>query len=344
VSGSSASRLTRFRKNRGAVVGASLVLFLVAFAWLAPLFSSHDPNVSDFARGVRADTGTPVGPSSAFWLGADRIFRDEFVRLAFGARLSLLIGISATAIASALGAVVGIIAGYNEGKSGFVIPWPVPVSLTAALALAIGGHSLFASVIIGVAVVISIVAMRSRIGFLRAGVAMNFDIALMRLVDVGLSFPFLLLVMAVGSAVDRTSVASILMVLGLTGWLGTARLVRAKTMQIRSRDFVLAARGLGAGTGRILFRHILPNIAGPLIVVSTVSVAQMILAESVLSYLGVGISPPTPTWGHMLFEGQDYYAAAPWLVVAPGAAILIAVFGFNLLGEGLRDALDPRDA
>jgi ABC-type dipeptide/oligopeptide/nickel transport system permease subunit len=337
------SLLARFRKDRRAVVGASLVLFLVAFAWLAPLLSSHDPNVSDFTRGVRADTGTPVGPSSAFWFGADRIFRDEFVRLAFGARLSLLIGISATAIASALGAAVGIVAGYNEGKSGFVIPWPVPVALAGGLALAIGGHGTIAIFVVVAAIALSIVAVRSRIEFLASGVAMNFDVALMRLVDIGLSFPFLLLVMAVGSAVDRTSVGSILIVLGLTGWLGTARLVRAKTMQIRSRDFVLAARSLGATTAGILFRHILPNIAGPLIVVSTVSVAQMILAESVLSYLGVGISPPTPTWGHMLFEGQDYYAAAPWLVVAPGAAILIAVFGFNLLGEGLRDALDPRD-
>jgi ABC-type dipeptide/oligopeptide/nickel transport system permease subunit len=316
---------------------------LVAFAWLAPFFSSHDPNASDFVHGVRADTGTPVGPSRAFWFGADRIFRDEFVRLAFGARLSLLIGISATAIASALGAAVGIVAGYNEGRSGFTIPWPIPASFAAGLALAVGGHPAIAGGLVAVAIAVSIVAVRSRIGFLSTGVAMNFDVALMRLVDVGLSFPFLLLVMAVGSAVDRTSVGSILLVLGLTGWLGTARLVRAKTMQIRSRDFVLAARGLGAGTTRILFRHILPNIAGPLIVVSTVSVAQMILAESVLSYLGVGISPPTPTWGHMLFEGQDYYAAAPWLVVAPGVAILIAVFGFNLLGEGLRDALDPRD-
>jgi peptide/nickel transport system permease protein len=265
------------------------------------------------------------------------------VRLAFGARLSLLLGISATAIASALGAAVGIVAGYNEGKSGFVIPWPVPVALAGGLALAIGGHGTIAIFIVVAAIALSIVAVRSRIEFLASGVAMNFDVALMRLVDIGLSFPFLLLVMAVGSAVDRTSVGSILIVLGLTGWLGTARLVRAKTMQIRSRDFVLAARSLGATTAGILFRHILPNIAGPLIVVSTVSVAQMILAESVLSYLGVGISPPTPTWGHMLFEGQDYYAAAPWLVVAPGAAILIAVFGFNLLGEGLRDALDPRD-
>jgi ABC-type dipeptide/oligopeptide/nickel transport system permease subunit len=335
--------VNRFRRNRRAIVGASLVLFLFVFAWLAPLISSHDPNISDFTHGVRADTGTPVGPSSAFWFGADRIFRDEFVRLAFGARLSLVIGVSATAIASALGAIVGVVAGYNEGKSGFVVPWPIPISLAMGLALAVGGHSAIALIVIAVAIVISIVALKSRIGFLLTGVAMNFDVALMRLVDIGLSFPFLLLVMAVGSAVDRTSVGSILLVLGLTGWLGTARLVRAKTMQIRSRDFVLAARGLGAGTTRILFRHILPNIAGPLIVVSTVSVAQMILAESVLSYLGVGISPPTPTWGHMLFEGQDYYAAAPWLVIAPGVAILIAVFGFNLLGEGLRDALDPLD-
>ncbi len=335
--------IARFRRNRPAVFGASLVLFLIAFAWLAPFFSSHDPNISDFANGVRADTGTPVGPSSAFLLGADRIFRDEFVRLAFGARLSLLIGVSATAIASALGAAVGIIAGYNEGKSGFVIPWPIPVALASGLALAVGGHSSLAIAIVLSAIVLSLVAIKSHIRFLAGGVDINFDVALMRLVDIGLSFPFLLLVMAVGSAVDRTSVGSILLVLGLTGWLGTARLVRAKTMQIRSRDFVLAARGLGAGTSRILFRHILPNIAGPLIVVSTVSVAQMILAESVLSYLGVGISPPTATWGHMLFEGQDYYSAAPWLVIAPGAAILIAVFGFNLLGEGLRDALDPRE-
>jgi peptide/nickel transport system permease protein len=114
-------------------------------------------------------------------------------------------------------------------------------------------------------------------------------------------------------------------------------------MQIRNLDFVVASRALGQSTARLLLRHVLPNVAGPLIVIGTVSVAQMIVAESVLSYLGVGVSPPTPTWGHMLFEGQDYYMAAPWLFLAPAIAILLAVFGFNLLGEGLRDALDPKE-
>ena len=339
----SSTRVARFKKNRGAMLGAALVLALVAFAFLGPLVSAHDPYVSDFVHGIHPGTGTPVGPSAAFWLGSDRIFRDEFVRLAFGARLSLLIGVCATAIATALGAAVGIVAGYSEGDSGIVLPWPAPVSFALGLALAVWGHAVVAAALVVLGVTTSGLAIATKNRWIAPGVHLNLDIAFMRLVDIGLSFPFLLLVMAVGSAVDRTSIGSILIVLGLTGWLGTARLVRAKTMQIRSRDFVLAARGLGASTGRILLRHILPNVAGPLIVVSTVSVAQMILAESVLSYLGVGISPPTPTWGHMLFEGQDYYEAAPWLVVAPGAAILAAVFGFNLLGEGLRDALDPQE-
>jgi peptide/nickel transport system permease protein len=115
-------------------------------------------------------------------------------------------------------------------------------------------------------------------------------------------------------------------------------------MQVRSLEYVVASRALGQSTASILVRHILPNIAGPLVVSATVQVAQMIVVDSVLSYLGAGIAPPTPTWGRMLFEGQDYVVAAPWLVAAPGAAILLAVWGFNMLGEGLRDALDPHDA
>jgi ABC-type dipeptide/oligopeptide/nickel transport system permease subunit len=165
----------------------------------------------------------------------------------------------------------------------------------------------------------------------------------MRVVDVGLAFPFLLLVMAIGSALERTTPATIMLTLGLTGWLGIARIVRSKTMTIRNLDFVLASRALGQSTPSILVRHVLPNVAGPVVVLATISVAQMIVAESVLSYLGAGVSPPTPTWGQMLFEGQDFYAVAPWMLAAPAVMILLSVFGFNLLGEGLRDALDPRD-
>lgn len=169
------------------------------------------------------------------------------------------------------------------------------------------------------------------------------DSLLMRLVDVLLSFPYLLLVMAVGAALDRTSVGTVLLVLGFTSWLGTARLLRGKTIQVRDTGFVEAARALGQRTPAILFRHILPNVAGPLVVVSTVSMASMILAESVLSYLQVGIQPPTATWGRMLYEGQYAFSVSPRLVLLPGAAILLSVLGFNLVGEALRDALDSKE-
>ncbi len=277
--------LRRFFRQRSAALGAAIVGFLVLFAVVGPLVSGHPVEASDFTRGITADD-LPVGPNLTFWLGTDRLFRDVFTRLAVGARISLFIAFAATALATVLGGLVGIVAGWLEGT--------------------------------------------------------RVDVVLMRLVDVGLAFPFLLLVMALGAALERTTATTIFLTLGLTGWLGTARIIRAKTMQIRSLDFVVAARALGQSTLGILARHILPNVAGPLLVIATISVAQMILAESVLSYLGAGIAPPTPTWGHMLFDGQDYLTVAPWIALAPGFAILLSVLGFNLLGEGLRDAVDPR--
>jgi peptide/nickel transport system permease protein len=165
------------------------------------------------------------------------------------------------------------------------------------------------------------------------------DALLMRLVDVGLSFPFLLLVMAVGAALETTSAVTVLLLLGAGGWLGTARLVRAKTMQVRTQDYVAAARALGLSTARILGRHVLPNVAGTLIFTATLAVAQMLLAESVLSYLGAGVPPPAASWGRMLLEGQDFYQAAPWLLLGPALAVVIAALAFHLLGEGMRDVL-----
>jgi ABC-type dipeptide/oligopeptide/nickel transport system permease subunit len=180
-------------------------------------------------------------------------------------------------------------------------------------------------------------------GYAEGTRAQALDGFLMRLVDIGLSFPYLLLVMAIGAAVGDTTVVTILMVLGLTSWFGTARIIRSKTIQVRALDFIVASRALGQSTGAILLRHILPNVAGPLIVIASASVAQMIIAESVLSYLQVGLPPPTPTWGRMLQEGQRYYTIAPRLVVAPGVMIFLSVIGFNLVGEGLRDAFDPHE-
>jgi ABC-type dipeptide/oligopeptide/nickel transport system permease subunit len=333
----------RFTKNKGAVLGAALVLGLLLFGLVGPALSSHGPFASDFVRGVGPDEH-PVGPSASFLLGADILFRDELVRLAYGARLSLTIAVVSTAIATVIGTSVGIVAGYTEGTDGLLIPWASALMAGGALALVARGHGGWSSLCLLLGVVAVPLARLDRgPNLLRSGFRINLDTALMRLVDVGLSFPFLLLVMAIGAALDRTTPGSIMAVLGLTGWLGTARIIRSKALVIRKLDYVEASRALGQSTLGILYRHIAPNVVGPLIVIATISVAQMIIAESVLSYLGVGISPPAATWGQMLYEGQDRYSMAPWMLVAPAAAILLAVLGFNLVGEGLRDALDPQD-
>jgi len=325
----------RFAKNRSAVLGAAVVAALIAFAWIGPAAVAHDPLASDFARGVSADGG-PVGPNAVFWLGTDRLFRDVLARLAYAGRLSLLIAFAATAIAATIGAVVGIVAGWHEGARSRV-PWPVVLGLCAAGAAFAFGRPRLAALALGGGIAASAVH-----SF--AGPRVDVDGWLMRLVDVLLAFPFLLLVMAIGAALDRSSAVTIFATLGATSWLGIARVLRAKTMQVRSLEYVVAARALGQSTARILLLHVLPNVSGPLLVSATILVGQMMVADSVLSYLGVGISPPTPTWGRMLFEGQDAYSGAPWLVAAPGTAIVLAVWGFNMLGEGLRDALDPHEA
>jgi ABC-type dipeptide/oligopeptide/nickel transport system permease subunit len=180
----------------------------------------------------------------------------------------------------------------------------------------------------------------SRLPFLRV----DFDDVAMRGVDVLLAFPFLLLVMALSAAIERTSEATIFLVLGLTAWTGTARVIRSKTLQLRELEFVVASRALGQSTPRILVQHILPNVVGIAIVLGTNSVASMIVAEAALSFLGLSLPPPAASWGRMLDEGRPYYSVAPWLLLSPAVAILIAVLGFNLLGEGLRDAFDPKDA
>jgi ABC-type dipeptide/oligopeptide/nickel transport system permease subunit len=315
---------------------------LVVFAIVGPALAGHDPYASDFGRGATAE-GMPVGPSSEFWLGTDRMFRDQLVRLAHGARLSLVVAIAATAISSVLGAIVGVVSGWYEGARGLRVPWAsVGCLLGAFFAVVDGAPKLALGLAIAAPLFVIVAALRPD-GPLAEGPRVNADHALMRVVDVGLAFPFLLLVMALGAALDRTSVGTILLTLGLTSWLGTARVLRAKTLQVRSADYVMAARALGQPIYRVLAFHVLPNVIGPLIVIATAQVAQMIVAESVLSYLGVGIAPPTPTWGRMLYEGQDVYTAAPWLLAAPALAILLSVLGFNLVGDGLRDALDPKE-
>lgn len=404
--------IDRFRRNRGALVGAALVALIVVFSFGAPLLSSHAPNVPDFELG-RGPYGTPGAPSRVHWLGTDTIFRDLLVRLAYGGRLSLEVAFVATTIAVTIGTAIGITSGYFKGTrvrldaiaDAVAVPAVLGAGLVGVLGASVTGFRLlgFAAWLLAGACVtrLAIVThalVRSRrallasdaldaalgvfclflfrralgafgdhettlvfVGLSLASLSMralferrratvlpapriDLDDVAMRVVDVLLAFPFLLLVMALGAAVDRTSEATIFLVLGLTAWTGTARVIRGKTLQIRELEFVTASRALGQSTPAILVRHVLPNVVGVAIVLATNSVAGMIVAEAALSFLGMSLPPPAASWGRMLDDGRPYYSVAPWLLIAPAIAILVAVLGFNLLGEGLRDAFDPKDA
>jgi len=167
------------------------------------------------------------------------------------------------------------------------------------------------------------------------------DSAIMRAVDIMLSIPTIFLVLAV-IAILEPSILNIMIVIGLTSWMEPARLVRAEFISIKEREFVTAARALGARDGRIIFRHILPNGLSPILVSATMGIGGAVLVESALSFLGLGVQPPTPSWGSLLSSGKDNIEIAWWLSAFPGLAILVTVLGYNLLGEGIRDALDPR--
>lgn len=200
----------------------------------------------------------------------------------------------------------------------------------ARISMAVGFVSVSIAVFLG-----------SLIGTIAAYYGGRTDELLMRFVDLMLNFPrfFLLLTLI---ALLRPSIWVIMAVIGLTGWMGLARFVRGEILSLREREFVQSARALGAADGRIMFLHVLPNALVPVLVSATLGVAGAILAESGLSFLGLGVQPPTPSWGNILIEGKANIEIAWWLSVFPGLAILITVLAYNLLGEGLRDALDPR--
>jgi peptide/nickel transport system permease protein len=167
------------------------------------------------------------------------------------------------------------------------------------------------------------------------------DSAIMRLVDIMLSIPTIFLILAV-IAILEPSIINIMIVIGLTTWMEPARLIRAEFISLKEREFVVAARSLGARDRRIIFLHILPNGLSPILVSATLGIGGAILVESGLSFLGLGVQPPTPSWGSLLTSGKDNIEIAWWLTAFPGLAILVTVLGYNLLGEGIRDALDPR--
>jgi peptide/nickel transport system permease protein len=264
-------------RNRLAVVGGVVVLCLVVLAVLAPAIAPWDPNRPNIKKILE-------GPSRQHWLGTDHLGRDVLSRMLYGSRVSLAVGFVSVGIATAIGIVLGSIAGYNGGL---------------------------------------------------------IDGVVMRLVDLMLVFPRFFLLLAV-LAFLTPSIWTIMVVIGLTGWMGVTRLVRAEFLSLKEREFVLWSQSIGASGFRVVWRHILPNAMAPVLVAMTLGIPAAILTESGLSFLGLGVQPPFATWGNILNEGKDAIEIAWWLSVYPGLAILITVLSYNLLGEGIRDALDPR--
>jgi peptide/nickel transport system permease protein len=272
----------RLVRLRWGVVAAAGLLLIIASAVLAPVIAPHDP----LAVNIRHRLGPPAWMergTAEHLLGTDQIGRDLLSRMIYGGRISLVVGVSAVLLASSIGVLLGLSAGYFGGRVDWVI---------------------------------------------------------VAVVNVMLTFPFVLLALAV-IAVLGPSLFNMILVLGAAGWPIYARVVRAETMALREREFVLAGRALGMGHLRLIVRQIVPNLSSTIVVIATLQVPQLIILESFLSFLGFGIQPPTPAWGNMLGEGRVYMLNSWWIATFPGLAIFVTTLMINLMGNALRDWLDP---
>ena len=279
--------ISRLRTDRVAIASIVVILLIVLLAIAAPLIAGitgHGPTDTNVDGGTDAN-GQPLPPGSAgYLLGTDNLGRDILVRIAYGARISLLVGVLATAIATVVGVVIGLFAGYFGG-------W--------------------------------------------------FDTVLARLMDVVLSFPYVLFAIVLVS-VFGPSLPLTILVIAFFSFAAIGRIVRGQAMSQREKEYVEAAHSLGAGNLRIMFVDILPNLVAPVIVLATLLIPAAIIFEATLSFLGLGVVPPTPSWGNMLADAEGVGFQAWWFYIFPMLFLLLTTLAFNLLGDAVRDALDPR--
>lgn len=265
--------------NPRTLVGASVLVLIVAAALLADVLSPYPPNEQDLRNRLQP-------PSAEHWLGTDHFGRDLTSRIIHGARVSLQVGFLSVGIALAVGGLMGVVAGFYGGA---------------------------------------------------------IDSVLSGIVDVLLALPAFLLALAIVAALGP-SLINVMIAVGVANVPQFARIARSAVLQVTEMDFVTAARAVGSGDRRVMVRHIVPNALGPVIVQVTLSLAGAILAAAGLSFLGLGAQPPTPEWGSMLNSARPYIRDAHWAVTFPGIAIMITVLALNMVGDGLRDALDPRSS
>jgi peptide/nickel transport system permease protein len=274
--------LRRFLGQKAFVVGFGLLVLFILLALAAPLLAPHDP----YLQNLTARNVPPFWYAKGNWahpLGTDPLGRDYLSRLLYGARISLLIGISVVVISGLIGTTMGLLAGYFGGK---------------------------------------------------------IDMAMTFLVTTRLSMPVILVALAV-VAIIGSSLWIVILVLGLLKWDRFAVVMRSATQQVRSLDYVAAAQAAGASTTRIILGEVLPNIAPHLIVVATLEAGSAILLEAALSFLGLGVQPPLPSWGLMISEAKAYMFFSFWLIALPGTALALLIFAINLAGDGLRDVISP---
>jgi peptide/nickel transport system permease protein len=297
--------------------------------------------------GAAVDVGGPARERESRW-DARRILRDLFRNKAALLGLVILTAITMAAILAPLVSPVDPFA--QEVELRLKPPgWTTAEGRMSLLGTDHLGRDILSrlifgariSLIIGFSAVSVAGTLGTLIGLLAGYRGGRIDDLCMRMTDTMLAMPFILLALAV-IAVLGPSLRNIILVLGITSWVSYARVVRAEVLTLRTREFVAAAKALGGGGPRVVFRHLLPNVLTPVIVIATLEVARMIILESALSFLGLGVQPPTPTWGGMLADGRAYVTTAWWLATFPGLAIMLTVLGINLLGDWLRDILDPR--
>ncbi len=275
--------LETFAENRLALTSAVLVLIFVLMAIFAPWIAPHDPNETDLFRRLQPPAWLPGGEWS-YLLGCDGLGRDILSRIIYGSRISIFIGTAVILVATTIGIVAGLAAGYLRG-------WV--------------------------------------------------DIAISRLVDILLGFPYL--IFAIGlMAMMGPGLVNIILALAYKEWVIPCRVVRGETLAVRELEYVEAARAIGASRFHIMLREIMPNILSPVIVVSTIRMADVIILEASLSFLGLGVQPPTASWGSMVADGRAFILEAWWVSTFPGLAILLLVLVINVASQGLRDAFDPR--
>jgi len=277
----------RLRHDKMAMISMAVIIAMAIIAIAAPAFAAltgHAPNSVYPNQGLSA-SGAPVGPGQhGFLLGTDELGRDLFVRIVYGARVSLFVGIVTTMIGTAAGVSIGLITGYLGG-------WV--------------------------------------------------DAVLARVIDSVLAFPYVVLALSL-AVVLGPSLPVVIAVISFFSWAAISRVVRGQALSIKEKEYIEAARSLGAGPWRIMFIDMLPNLIAPVLVLATLSIPAAITFEATLDYLGLGVQPPTATWGNILAGAQSYYSVAWWYLVFPALALVITTIAFNLLGDGVRDAMDPR--